>query len=365
MAIVFLILTIAGAAYLALALSCVVTFGRRPFDSVDDELAPSVTILKPVAGLERDLYENLASFCDQDYPRYEVVFCLHSADDLAGDVIARVMRNFPNCRARVAIGHNETIANPKIANLVKPGVEPFAEIVAVVDSDIRVGRDYVRTIAGSFASERVGAVTCLYRGLPNQTVVSHLGALYVEDGFAPSVLVAATIGKLRFCLGATMAVRRDVLYKIGGFEALGAYLADDHALGELVTKNGFEVELSRYVVRTTIPETQLDRLWSHELRWARTNKAQAPAGYFFSFVMYALPLALIYLALARNLLALAILALVLLLRLALHYAARWAFGIEHVDGIWFVPVRDCLSLGLWAASLFGRTVRWRTETYRA
>ncbi len=138
------------------------------------------------------------------------------------------------------------------------------------------------------------------RGMPNASLVSRLGAMQIEDVFIPSVLVALALGELRFCLGATMAVRRSVLEEIGGLAALGDGIADDHKLGELVTGTGNEIDLSRYVVRTTVPETTLGALWSHELRWARTNLALAPAGYAFSFLMYALPLALIYLAVSRN-----------------------------------------------------------------
>ncbi len=148
----------------------------------------------------------------------------------------------------------------------------------------------MRALAASFATQRVGATTCLYRGIPTANLVSRLGALQIEDVFIPSVLVATMLGELRFCLGATMAIRRGLLEEIGGLRAVGGVLADDHALGERVTERKFEIELSRYVVRTTVPETSLPSLWSHELRWARTNFALAPAGYAFSFLIYALPL---------------------------------------------------------------------------
>ncbi len=147
--------------------------------------------------------------------------------------------------------------------------------------------------------------------------------MQIEEAFIPSVLVALSLGELRFCLGATMAVRRNVLAEIGGLAALGSVLADDHALGELVSARGHRIELSRYVVKTLVPEAALGPLWSHELRWARTNLALAPTGYAFSFLMYALPLALLYVAVSRNLAwGLPLLAVVLLLRLRLHYLAR-------------------------------------------
>jgi ceramide glucosyltransferase len=364
LSLILLAVALAGALYLTIAVFCLAAFARRPLE-LASEFLPSITILKPIAGLEPNLYENLASFCDQDYEqRYDVILCLHSSADPALAVVERIAAEFPD-HTSTAIGESAA-RNPKIANLAKPGVELRGHIVVVADSDIRVGRDYLRALAAAFASQQVGAATCLYSGMPNRTVVGRLGAMQIEDGFAPSVLVALAIGKLRFCLGATMAVRRRILEEIGGLEALGPYLADDHRLGELVASRGYQVELSRYGVQTAVSETNLRALWSHELRWARTNLALAPAGYLFSFLMYALPFALLYLAVSRNLTwGLPLLAVVLGLRLAVHYLARGALHVTRRSDAWLIPLRDFASLAVWGASLFGRTVLWREKKYKA
>jgi ceramide glucosyltransferase len=201
----------------------------------------------------------------------------------------------------------------------------------------------------------------LYRGIAQDHVVSQLGAAAIEDNFAPSVLVAATLGTLRFCLGATMAVRRTVLDGIGGIDALGPFLADDHKLGELVTAAGHRIVLSRYVVATGVPETTLRSLWSHELRWARTNLVLAPAGYTFSFLMYALPLSVLYLACSLNArIGVPLVLTALVLRICLHAASRTALGVARpFGGLLLVPLRDAFSFGVWFASFFGRSVRWR------
>jgi ceramide glucosyltransferase len=363
--LILLIVTLAGACYLAIAALRLAAFYRRPLEFAS-EFLPSITILKPVAGLEPALYQNLASFCSQRYEApYDIIFCLPSDDDSAAATVKRVVADFPQCAATIAVGINSAMLNPKIANIAKPGVEPRGELVAIVDSDIRVGPEYLQALAASFASEHVGAATCLYSGMPNQSLSSRLGALGIEDGFMPSVLVALTLGPLRFCLGSTMIVRRRVLEEIGGLVALGNRLADDHALGELVTAHGHRVELARYVVRTTVPETTPQELWSHEMRWARTNFALAPAGYACSFLMYALPFTLLYLAVSRNLAwALPLLAIVAELRVAVHYLARGDLRVAGPDDVWLIPLRDFFSLAVWGASLFGRRVRWRERSYR-
>lgn len=351
-----------GVAFLALACVGVAAFARRPVE-LASEFLPGISILKPIAGIEEELYENLRSCCDQEYGAfYEVILCLRSTDDSAYGIVERLAAEFPAI-VRIAIGENGTMSNPKIANLAKPEAEPRGEVVVIADSDIRVGHHYLRAIAASFTGERVGAATCLYSGIPNASLASRLGALQIDEGFIPSVLVALMLGKLRFCLGATMAVRRRVLAEIGGLEALGVTIADDHKLGELVAARGYEIELSRYVVRTMVPETRLNALWLHELRWARTHFALAPGGYSFSFLMYAAPLALVYLAVSSDLAwGLPLLALAIALRFALHRLARWTLGIENRDAV-LIPIRDFLSLAVWVASFFSRTVRWRDQTY--
>jgi ceramide glucosyltransferase len=361
--VVLFAIAVAGAAYLALACIRVAVFSWRPLERAE-EFLPAFTILKPIAGLEPQQYQNLRSVCDQDYGAfYEAVFCFHSSDDPALPIVKRLATEFPSI-VRIAIGENTAIANPKIANLAKPGAEPRGEIVVLADSDIRVGREYLRALAASFDSEAIGAVTCLYSGIPNPSLASRLGALQIDDVFIPSVLVALALGPLRFCLGATMAVRAKVLEEIGGLAALGAGIADDYILGQLVTRRGYRIDLSRYVVQTTVPETTLPALWSHELRWARTNFALAPAGYAFSFLMYALPLAVVYLAVSHNLAcALPVLVVALGLRVALHYLARNALGVTRGGELWLLPLRDCLSLAVWAASLFGRRVNWRGRDF--
>lgn len=321
---------------------------------------PSVSILKPIRGAEPFLYENLASFCTQDYGEFEVIFCLHDAADAAMPIVQRVVADFPSCRATILTGTDAAYRNPKIANLVKGARAVTGDIVVISDSDVCVEPAFLRTFMETFHAERVGAASCLYRGIATEGWVSRLGAMYVEEQFAPSVLVAATLGKPRFCLGAAMAVRRTVLDAIGGIEALGAYLADDHALGELVAARGYTVGFSDDIVATRIPESSVPQLWSHELRWARTNLVLAPAGYAFSFLTFGVPLALLYLTVSRNaIIGLPILAIAAVLRIALRVAAQGALEVRESRPLWLVPIRDLLSVGIWVASFFGRSVRWR------
>jgi len=374
-AVVVLGLCIAGCCYLALALQRTLTFARRRRGrAADTDYTPAVSILKPLCGDEPELDENLSSFCDQDYPNFQVVFGVRDASDPAAAVARRVSERFAQCDATLAIDDRVRAPNRKMANVIAMMAQAKHDIIIVADSDVRVDRSYLRSVVAPFADDGVWAVTCLYRGVPTNgsqdplqqrpRLWSELGAMFVNEQFAPSVLVALALSPMDFCLGATMAVTREALDAIGGFDAIASHLADDQMLGRLVCAHGRRVELSAAVVETTVCDPDLRRLWEHELRWARTMHAARPWGYSFSFITLALPLAIAYELVAPGTLGLTMLGIAAVLRLALHYATRSAFRIRSVDASWLIPLRDALSLSVWAAHFFGRSVRWREASYR-
>jgi ceramide glucosyltransferase len=185
---VLLAASIASLGYLLLACARVAAFAARRCRFAGGPLL-RLTVLKPLAGDEPDLYPNLASFCEQDYPGpFRIVFCIHDDDDPAHLTIERLKERYPWCSISIVSGNNAAMQNPKIANLVKPGVNLDGDLIVIADSDIRVGPRYLRALAAGFSDERVGAVTCLYSGIPNRSIVSRLGAMGIDDGFAPSVL---------------------------------------------------------------------------------------------------------------------------------------------------------------------------------
>ena len=359
--------TIVSIAYAAFAVARLRAFGRGLRETRSAPAGqPHVTILKPVSGREPGLEENLASFCAQNCPDYDVVFGVLGNDDPALDAIRRVAASFPD-RATVVVGDGiARLRNPKMANVAPMLAHARGEILVISDSDMRVHPDYLDAIAAPFADPRVGAVTALYRGEPaDGTLASALGAMCLTEQFTPSALVSQAIEPVRYTFGATMAVRRDVLAAIGGMEELGRYLADDFALGRLVTEKGYLVALARCVVANVVAERDLHALLEHEVRWARTIRAVRPLNYPGILLTYPLPLALVHLALARNKgFALAATALAALLRLAIHDAAHTALGSQSRPSPRLIPLRDALGVIVWALGLRGRTVRWRETLMR-
>lgn len=355
-----LALTAASICYTSFALVRVLAL-RLPKSG--NETKPAITVLKPLFGLEPQLEENLASFCDQQYPRYQVIFAASDPDDPALAVARRLRDARPRAAIAIASGGGVTpLVNPKIENLVAAMPLATGEVILIADSDIHVSTGYLDAIAAAFADSDVGAVTALYGARATAGLVAHLGALHVNDEFTPSVLVATALQPLRYCLGATMAVRRSVLEAIGGIEKLGATLADDYALGALASGKGYRVAFAATIPLTLIAEPRLGELIARELRWARTIRAVRPLGYAGSVLTLPLPFALLTLLLWPDpAIGLGIFLLALALRVALHLAARRRLGVPDRPQPWLVPLREALSLGVWALGLFGGVTRWRSR----
>jgi ceramide glucosyltransferase len=354
----------AGIAYTAFAIKRLREFRNDVTPQPGTGFAPAVTVFKPLHGNEPQLYENLRSFCDQDYSQYQVIFGANDPEDPSLEVARRLQREFPERAIEVVAGARTAVRNPKVGNLIAMRERARHTVFVIADSDMRAGRDYLRSIVAPFADEGIGAVTCLYGGTPNATIASQLGAMHVNDQFSPSVLVATALEPLTYCFGATMAVRESVLDNAGGFAALGDRLGDDYALGRLVAESGKRVELSDYVVHTTIADDDLARLWLHELRWARTIRSQRTAGYAGSIVTYPLPFAILCAVLTPSPLSFAVLGLAAALRTVLHFESRKTFA-KHIRATpWLIPLRDALGVAVWVTAFLGKRVHWRDARFR-
>jgi ceramide glucosyltransferase len=330
---------------------------------------PPVSVLKPICGLEPGLDDNLRSICRQSYPVVELLIGAASADDPALDVARRVAEEFPDQAIQIVAGAPRLGANRKIDTLAHLASIALYDVFVIADSDVRVGPQYLRSVTGELADPSVGIVSCLYRARPTGGAWSRFGALAIDEWFIPSVLISRALGSEAYCSGTTMALRRDVLDAAGGFQVLAPLLADDYELGARVRRLGLRSVIARHEVAATVHEESLGSLVAHELRWMRTVRTVSPLGHAMSWVTYCLPVAL--LAVIANSFkpwTFGLVALALLLRVALHYAVLLPTeDIEQADStrrrtVWFVPLRDLMSFGVWMLSYASRRVTWRGKT---
>jgi ceramide glucosyltransferase len=326
--------------------------------------APAVTILKPLCGAEHELYECLRSFCDQSYPRFQVVFGVSDGNDPAIDVVGRLQREFPSIDLKLAVDRRQHGSSRKVSNLINMMPLASHDYLVISDSDVRVGRDYLANVVSPLLDQDVGIVTCPYRGNPRKGLWSLLGSLFINDWFIPSVRVAAMSGSRAFAFGVTIAVRRQVLARIGGFASIANQLADDYRLGELTRRLGLRTVLSDVVVETCVDEQGFGELVRHELRWLRTIRAVRPIGYTLSLITFGVPVAVAGSVLAGGTLpALALSGLTVAARVLLHFRVRGKAQAP-ARSLLVLPLRDGLSLGLWVWGFMTRRVHWREDRYR-
>ncbi len=304
------------------------------------------------------LKENLASFVQQDYAgRCELLFGVAESGDPAAGVARALIAARP-AGMQLIVAAATCGPNRKIGNLANLAAHASGEIIVAADSDIKVPPAYLAAVVAALARPGVGLVTCLYRGLPVGSLWSRLSAAAIDHHFLPSVILAVRFGLATPCFGSTVALRRDVLQRVGGFAAFAHYLADDYAIAAAVRGLGYAVAMSDHIVDHTCSEANWRELFAHELRWARTLRGISPWGYVGMVVTHPLPFALIGVLCAPGVLAVAVLCAALSCRLALQLQANRVLG-RSVLGTWWGPVRDLLSFAVYVASYWPGDVEWR------
>jgi ceramide glucosyltransferase len=339
---------------------------RLPAAEIADLLP--VSILKPLKGTDPEMYESFRSHCVQEYPTYEILFGLRDANDPAAALVEKLRQEFPRQSIRLVLCEKNLGANGKVSSLAQLAAAARFDVLLVNDSDIRVAPDYLRTVITELHSPGTGLVTCLYRGVPANTLASRLESLGISTDFVPGVLAAKQIeGGLHFGLGSTLAFRRQELEQIGGFESIVDYLADDYELGKRIAGRGLNVVLSSSVVETFLPAYGLSGFFSHQLRWARTIRASRPGGYAGLLFTYTLPWATVCLLFARGAMwAWALLASAALLRITMAWASSVPVlkDASAVWSLWLLPVRDFLAPLVWIAGMFGSKIVWRGQEFK-
>jgi ceramide glucosyltransferase len=325
---------------------------------------PPVSVLKPLHGDEPLLEDALASLCAQNYPAFQIVFGVRDADDPALAVVARLRARYPDQDIAVVVDATPHGKNRKIENLINMLSVARHDVLVIADSDVHADTRYLRQLVAALDVPGVGLVTTLYVGLPaRRRLPALLGTGGITHFFLPGALLARAMGR-QDCLGATMALRRETLARIGGLEALVDHLADDNRLGQLVRAQGLHVALAPTLPATTVGEDSLPALFRHELRWARTIRALEPAGFAASVLQYKLVWAALSVLAAPGFPTLVLFALVwlggaLAARGIEFSLAPLLKGLAFTTPVWLLPLRELFSVAVMAASYAGDQVEWR------
>ncbi|MDX1981677.1 MAG: bacteriohopanetetrol glucosamine biosynthesis glycosyltransferase HpnI [Bryobacteraceae bacterium] len=324
---------------------------------------PPVSVLKPVAGLDEGLEENLRSFFEQDYPRFEILFAAHAAADPAVAVVERLRAAYPGVASRLILTGEPPYPNRKVRSLHLMTGEARHDLLVMSDSDIRVEHDFLQKIAAEFQDERLDLTTCPYRAVPGSGIWPRLEAVMMNTEFLGGILVARMMEGMRFAVGPTIVARRKVIEAIGGFESLREYLAEDFVLGQRAAELGMGVGLSRVVMEHRIGTSGFAANVAHRLRWVRSTRRSRPAGYVGQVFTYPVPLALLLVGAWPA--AWPVLLVVFPLRAAGAWMTAWCVLRDPLTRShwWLVPLQDVFSFVFYLAGFFGNTIRWRGVDY--
>jgi ceramide glucosyltransferase len=332
--------------------------------------SPPVSLLKPLDGAEPNLEAHIESFFNQDYPNFEILFCARSATDSGLEIARRVALRYPHIPASFRYTGEETYINAKVSSLELMHSVASHDLFIISDSDVRVEPSYIRQVVAPFADEKVGAVTCLYRGVANHGLWSKLEAAGMSVEMTAGVLTANLLEGMKFALGPTMAVRRRSVESIGGFGVLGPYCSDDFLLGAAVAVQGQTVVLSRHVIDHIILNLSFAASLRHQTRWMKSTRFSRPLGHLGTALTFSIPFGLLAglaaVAMHRPLLALLVLAYSVANRMVLA-ALVGSLGVRErhlLRTVLLYPIRDLLGFVCWAASYAGSTILWRGRRYR-
>jgi ceramide glucosyltransferase len=365
-----LLLALVPYVYYVLASVAAAKFFREASPSSRDlapSFAPPISILKPIRGLDRETYENFASFCSQDYPGFEVLFCVSDESDPAVPVIEKIVADFPQRSIRLFIGSEPVGVSDKLNKLCRMAREARYDLLLISDSDVRVAPGFLRAMASHFRDDEVGGATCLYKGLTDGSLAADIEALGNTGDFAPGVLTAWLLGgkKLDFMLGAVMATTKQHLSAIGGFEAFADYFCDDYELGNRLAAAGLRVDLCATPVAIVYPHENMAEAFRHQLRWNLSIRFSRPWGHIGLIFSQGLFWTILAMCIAPGWLVYAYPAAYALLRtdLALRVGARGMGDNLVRRRSWLLPVRDAFAFIVWLASFFPRRIRWRDREF--
>jgi ceramide glucosyltransferase len=362
----FLIVAASPFVYYCLAIFSSWRFFRQPAAGARKDVAPPVSILKPIRGLDPDAYENLSSFCKLDYPEYEIVFCVDPDDQAVLDVIEKLIATFPNHPIRVLHGSGRVATNDKVAKLARLVNDAAHEVVVISDSDVRVRPDYLRKIVAPLADPKVGAVTCFYLPTESATFTDHLQSIGMTSDFYAGILVAWQLDGIKFALGPTIATTRTRLNGFGGYPELENRPADDLLVGRLIAEQGYEVVLLNYSIETVCDYASLSDLLHKRLRWIVVMRHMRPWGHLGLLFTQGLPWSLAALVIHPSAgIALAYLGSYMILRITMT-GVIGAYGLRHAEllkQIGLIPIWDAVAFAIWLTSFGRNSIRWRGADY--
>ncbi|MCX8116435.1 MAG: glycosyltransferase [Desulfobacterota bacterium] len=266
----FTFLGIAGFGLQILAVRSYVPRPQRPGQgSEEPPFAPPISILKPLNGLDDHLFDNLASFCEQDYAQFEILFSLQDPNDPARRVVQKIKEKFPDREISITIEACEEGWNPKVNNMLPAYRKARYPYLLISDSNVMVDRDYLKSIVQPMKDPQTGLVTNLIKGVGAKTLGSLFENLHLNSFILGNVCFLQKYLKIPCVIGKSMLLRKSDLEALGGLSAFKDILAEDHFIGMKIKERGQKVVLSNHLISNVNEYWGLRRFMNRHLRWGK------------------------------------------------------------------------------------------------
>lgn len=356
-----------GAAYQGIGVGTALVAGRRRARLGPSAFAPPVTLFKPVCGMEPGLEARLRSALEQDYPDYQVIFCVQNPADATIPILRKLHAEYGAGRVDLVIENVQAGPNGKVSNLL--GAMPRArhDVFVISDSDVHLPRDYLRRMVAPLENEAVGCVCCLFRVAGARSLPERLELLNINAEFMPSVVFATTLGVAHACLGPSIAIRRADLQRMGGLESMAHHLVEDYEIGRRTWESGRRMVVLPYVVEVQPNLSGWRDFWRHTVYWDKNTFAAQNAGFVATVLAKSVPFALLFAALRlADTIGLAVLFGAVLWRTltaagAMHWGLADREGLKSLHWLW---LRDLIGMVSWAMAMGYRKIFWRGRRYR-
>lgn len=326
---------------------------------------PPLSVLKPLKGLDEGLEENLRSYFTQDYPAFEIVFCVQDPADPAAPVAQALMEEFPSVSARIVVNASGESLNPKVGNLIVAAEAARHDLLLVSDSNTRVDPGFLRRLVPHFDGT-VGVITAAVAGRGAASLGAHMEALYLNTFYTRWMFLTAAMG-VPCVVGKCMLFSRSAAARFGGLANLSRYIAEDYMTGVAVKHLGLRTVLLPEPIPQHLGRHSLRAHWDRHIRWGRIRKAQAPLAYLAEPLGSAFGSGLLAMAAFSGLWGVEP-----LLALTAH-GALWALSdlILHMavggDPSPSLPfawaARELSAPALWLHGLLGSEVKWRGSRF--
>ncbi|MCX7913577.1 MAG: ceramide glucosyltransferase [Thermodesulfovibrionales bacterium] len=330
-----------------------------------DSFLPPISILKPLKGLDDNLFDNLVSFCTQDYPKYEIILSLQDYNDPAYKVAKKVKDKYPEKDISIIVEKCDIGLNPKVNNLIPAYRASNYDLILISDSNVMVGNDYLKETVKHMKDVEVGLVSNVIKGIGGSTIGSIFENLHLNSFVIGSVCFLDRFLKIPCVVGKSMLIRRQDLEAIGGFRAVKDYLAEDYIIGERIHKRNRKVILSNYAVHNVNEYWSFRKFLNRHTRWGKLRWRIGGIKYLSELLANPVFISLLPLFLwEMSFITIAFAFLVATLKVSGDFYLGRLIDNDFNPSIYLLsPFKDLIIGLIWFVPLFSKVVIWRGNKY--